>query len=171
MSNYKPPFTITNKKSSKTNNNNFVFPYIWAGHMMFRGENGACVVSEYSSEDKKEVMFGTPGANDKVHILGEYGSNKEYKYYYTEAKPPIKCGIVYPESNLQLSVEFDNDFVRYLGVWMNPGDLNEMYNLALEPATALFDDPLRAEKADAASYIGAGKSIEFTLKMEYWKVG
>lgn len=132
--------------------------------MMFKGERGAYASSDYTPDSKKRIMFGKP-ANDKTaHVLQEKG-NKQYKFYYTDAKPPIKCGIVYPESKTKVNIEFDSDVVKYLGLWVNPGDLNGMYNLALEPCTALYDNPINAEKANAASYIKAHEAVKFTLKM------
>lgn len=154
-----------------SNHNCFEFPFVWAGHMMFAGEKGAYVVSDYTVEDETEFMFGKPATLEQAHILEEYGANKEYKYYYTQPKAPIKCGIVYPGMQKQITVEFNNDIVKYLGVWMNPGDLNGMYNLALEPCTALYDNPLKAEKANAASYISAHGKAEFLLKMKYNIIG
>ena len=148
------------------NHNDFDFPYLWAGHMMFKGQNGAYVVSEFSPDSPKRVMFGKPQSEQFAHVLEKKG-NKHYKFYYTEEKPPIKCGIVYPETKKEISVKFDNQIVKYLGLWMNPGDFNAMYNIALEPCTALYDNPVNAIKANAASYIEAKKTIDFTLEIGY----
>ncbi len=147
------------------NHNSFDFPYLWAGHMMFRGESGAYAVSEFAPDDPKKVMFGMPEFVEKAHILPERGAIKQYKYYYTEAKGPVKCGVAYPNSKVQIALEFDSDVVKYLGLWVNPGDLNGMYNIALEPCTALYDDPINAEKANASSVIKSGETVEFTLKI------
>ena len=63
----------------------------------------------------------------------------------------------------------DDGVIKYLGVWCNPGDLNGMYNIALEPCTALYDDPIKA--GDTCSYIKAKGNIEFTLKFTIRKEG
>lgn len=149
------------------NNNDFDFPYVWAGHIMFKGEKGAYAVSNFPIDAKKTFLSGNPDKN-APHILPDIG-NKHYKYYYNQSLSPLKCGMVYPKSQTEVTVEFDNDTVKYLGFWVNPGDLNGMYNLAVEPCTALFDDPINAEKANAASYIKAHSKAEFTLKMYYKK--
>lgn len=148
------------------NHNDFDFPYVWAGHMMFKGENGAYCVSDFAPDSPKRVMFGAPKSDKTAHILQQKG-NKHYKFYYTQAKPPIKCGIVYPESKKKILVEFDNEIIKYLGLWMNPGDFNGMYNFALEPCSALYDNPVNAKQGNAASYIKAGEIIDFTLKIGY----
>lgn len=157
-------------KYSLENHNDFDFPYIWAGHIMLKGEKGAYVVSDFEEKSEKRVMFGKPTDLDKAHVLEGYGDNKEYKYYYTEERTPLKCSINYPESKKQISVEFDNDIVKYLGVWMNPGDLNGMYNLAVEPCTALYDNPVNAKKANKYSCIEACGRVEFSLKIKYKEV-
>ena len=148
------------------NHNGFDFPYLWAGHMMFKGESGAYAVSDFTAHDEKKVMFGVPETLEKAHILPEYGAIRQYKYYYTDAKGPIRCGVVYPKSNAEVSLEFDSDIVKYLGLWVNPGDLNGMYNIALEPCTALYDDPINAKKANVDSVIKSGETVEFTLKIK-----
>ena len=147
------------------NNNNFDFPYVWAAHMMFQGEEGAYAVSCFPPDAPKTFLAGNPDRK-APHILPPRG-NKEYKYYYCDAKAPLICGMVYPKSGTQITVEFDNDIVKYLGLWVNPGDLNGMYTIAVEPCTALYDSPIMAEKANAASCIKANQKVEFTLKMSY----
>ena len=149
------------------NRNSFEFPYIWAGHMMFKGEEGAAVIGGFTEKNYPvRVMFGNPPEGKKIGTLYEYG-NKQYKYYYTQEISPMKCGIMYPQSKLCVTVETEGDHVKYLGVWMNPGDLNEMYNIALEPCTALYDSPLNAKEAGAESILNAEENVEFTLKIHY----
>ena len=151
------------------NRNDYDFPYVWAGHILFKGEEGAYAVSNLSPDAGIAVLDGEPDAQ-KPHVLPEIG-NKKYKIYYTEEKTPLKCGIVYPKSKIEVAVEFDNDIVKYLGLWVNPGDLNGMYTMAVEPCTALYDSPVNAEKANAASYIKARDKVEFTMKMSYKQLG
>ncbi len=146
------------------NMNEFDFPYLWAGHMMFMGEEKAQVLSDFSDEDI-EIMFGRPPVDAPVSRLSKFGEGVSFKYYYTKDKTPLKCGILYPESALKVSVEFDESCVKYLGVWLNPGDFKGMYNVALEPCTALFDDPIRAKKAGAESVIRPGEVVCFTMKV------
>ena len=151
------------------NGNNFDFPYVWAGHMMLKGESGAYVVSNYKKGSLIRIMFGNPKSKDSVHILPDIG-NENYKYYFTEAISQLKCGVVYPHSKTEINVEFDNDIIKYFGVWINPGDLNDMYNIALEPCSAPYDNPVNAQKENISSYIRANEKIDFTMKMSYKKI-
>lgn len=154
-----------NIKYTIVNHNDFDFPYIWAGHMMFAGEEGAKAESVFSSGTDIRVMFGHAPEKEKMHILEKYGASEAYKYYYTQAASPMKCGIMY--SDLHLTVNFEGDAVKYFALWMNPGDFKGMYNIALEPCTAPYDSPEKAKEANAESVIKAGGIVEFTMKIGY----
>ncbi len=141
-------------------------PYIWAGHIMLAGEAGAYVTSPFTSNDPISVAFGKPLSRESAHILPKIGTLGEYKYYYDDPRTPMECAVVYPSGG-KVTFAFDNDVVKYLGIWVNPGALNGMYNLAVEPCSAPYDDPIRAAAADKGSYIAPGATVEFTLKISY----
>lgn len=143
------------------NFNTYDFPYIFAGHMMFKGELGATVQSEFENSSEKEIMFGNP--TGQPNVLCEKGTDKEWKYYYKQSKNPLLCYIKYPLSKYIVSVKSESDIIKYLGVWMNPGDLNGMYNVTLEPCSGLYDNPIKAK--DTCTYIKAGEEIEFILQI------
>ena len=48
---------------------------------------------------------------------------------------------------------------------MNPGELNGMYNIALEPCTALYDSSVNVVSAGKVFALGARETVEFTLKI------
>ena len=133
---------------------------------MLAGEEGAYVVSKYNSDDSVTVAFGNPPAMEKAHILEKYGTNKEYKYYYDNAKIPMECSVCYPRTCHKINFSFEGDVVRYLGIWMNPGDLNGMYNLAIEPCTAPYDTPIKALEKGKGSYILPRAKVEFILRIK-----
>lgn len=147
------------------NHNDFDFPYLWAAHMMFIAEEGARVESVFENNTDIKVMFGDAPGQDVINEYHIGDDKKSYKYYHKQEKTPMKCGIIYPESNLKVSVEFDGDIVKYFGVWMNIGYLKGLYNIALEPCTALYDDPVHAKNGNAESVLKAGETIEFTMKI------
>ena len=147
------------------NQNSFELPYIWAGHIMLAGEEGAYVESLYSEESNITVCFGEPPQKRKMHILEKCGANKEYKFYYDDEKIPMKCDVCFPKSKYKINFMFDGDVVKYLGVWMNPGDLNKMYNLAIEPCTAPYDTPIKARSKDKCSVIKPNGKVTFILKI------
>lgn len=145
------------------NHNDYDFPYLWAAHMLMKGEEGAYAVSNLPPDIK---LVDGKANKETAHILPPIGG-KSYKFYHTGETHPLHCGIVYPKSKREVTVEFDNAVVKYFGVWVNPGEINGMYTLALEPCTALYDTPVNAEKASAASYIKTHNKVEFTMKMSY----
>lgn len=148
------------------NKNDFDLPYIWAGHIMLAGEEGANVVSKYNSNDSATVAFGNPPVMGKAHILQKYGANKEYKFYYDDSIEPMECSVFYPKTCRKIDFFFEGNAVKYLGIWMNPGDLNGMYNLAIEPCTAPYDTPIKATAKGKGSYIPPRTKIEFILKIK-----
>ncbi len=174
-----PKLNITYKKTvyaennalcinySIENHNDFSFPYIWAAHMMLKGEEGAYCTSNFPKGSPLEVVAGNPTGD--VHYLPNIG-NKNYKFYYTNTVSPLKCGVVYPKSKKEVNVELNNSVIKYFGVWVNPGDLNNMYNIALEPCSAPYDSPENAQNKNVCSYLQPKEKVEFTLKMSYNKI-
>ena len=145
------------------NRSEFDFEYLWAGHILIRGEEGALAFSDLDGTPRK-IVAGCPLSEENAHVLPPK-THKHYKYYHTEAKQDLRCGAFYPQSQKTLLVECAGEAVKYFGAWVNAGDLNGAYTIALEPCTALFDDPIHAKEACASSCIKAGGSVRFTLKM------
>ena len=140
-------------------------PCIWAGHMMFAGKPGAEVFSNAPSDSGIRVMFGK--APEMPEKIGPYAPDGDsYKYYITEPFTPLVCGILYSGGE-KVTVSFDGDAVRWLGVWMNNGSFKGMYNLALEPCTAPYDSPVNAEKEQAGAVIPGGGTVRFTMHLRY----
>ena len=96
-------YTIENK-------NNFPLPYIWAGHIMLVGEQGAYAVTPFAKDAPHTVCFGTL-PTDKT-TLQEYGENKEYKFYYDEPYFPLFCSVVYPNRKQKVNFTFNGDIVK-----------------------------------------------------------
>ena len=139
-------------------------PCLWAGHIMLVGENGAWVESPYTAADPITQCFGQPLSRESAHVLPALGATGEYKFYYDDARAPMWCRVHYP-SGMRVNFAFEGDAVRYLALWFNPGQLNGMYNLAVEPCTAPYDDPLRADAAGKAFVLPANGEGRFTLKI------
>lgn len=111
---------------------------------MFAGKPGVEVFSNAPADSGIPVMFGkAPEMPEKISAYAPDGEG--YKYYITEPFTPLVCGIRCSSGD-KVTVIFDGDGVRWLGVWMNNGSFKGMYNLALEPCTAPYDSPVNAEK-------------------------
>ena len=111
------------------------------------------------------VMFGN--APEDPYTIGPFSPEGEsYKFYLTSPFSPLICGIDY-NSGGRITVSFDGDEVRWLGVWMNNGSFKGMYNIAPEPCTAPYDNPVNAEKEGAGSLIPPLGTVVFTLHLKY----
>ena len=153
-------YTIENMNEEK-------LPYIWAGHMMFAARKGAEVFSNAPAKSGVRVMFGN--APEEIEKIGDYHSQGEsYKYYITEAFSPLICGIDYGNGE-KVTVSFEGDIVRWLGVWINNGSFKGMYNIALEPCTAPYDSPVNAESERVGSVIEGKGTVCFTMHLKYKK--
>ncbi len=141
-------------------------PCLWAGHIMLAGEEGAYVESPYSVTDDVSIAFGQPLSRESAHVLPPRGATGEYKFYYDAPRSPMDCTVVYPSGG-RLRFRFEGDVVRYLALWFNPGVLNGMYNLAVEPCCAPYDDPLRAAAANKGFTLPPHGTAEFTLTIRY----
>lgn len=148
-----------------TNRNNKALPYLWAGHMMFAAHEGDRVFTNAPKDCGMRVMFGN--APEDPYTIGPFSPEGEsYKFYLTSPFSPLICGIDY-NSGGRITVSFDGDEVRWLGVWMNNGSFKGMYNIAPEPCTAPYDNPVNAEKEGAGSLIPPLGTVVFTLHLKY----
>jgi len=139
-------------------------PCLWAGHIMLAGEVGAWVESPYSADSSVTACFGQPLSPKTAHVLPPVGATGEYKFYYDDATEPMWCDVCYP-CGTRVRFAFEGSAVRYLALWFNPGKLNGMYNLAVEPCTAPYDDPLRANAAGKGFTLPPHGAEEFILKI------
>ena len=140
-------------------------PCLWAGHIMLVGEDGAWVESPYGAKSSITQCFGQPLSRESAHVLPPIGATGEYKFYYDDAHAPMWCCVHYP-SGSHVRFVFEGDAVRYLALWFNPGQLNGMYNLAVEPCTAPYDDPIRADAEGKGFFLPANGAQEFVLRIE-----
>lgn len=145
------------------------FAALWAGHCMCQGVDGARVFTSYGARTPRVLMFGPededPNALPTDRLTGYVpGEGYTYKFYYLEKMPEGRFGIRYPDGKM-LSMQVDAQRVPYLGVWFNNGAFKDMYNIALEPCTAPYDAPDRAEEHGYGAEILPGKVLTFALKI------
>lgn len=147
------------------NLNDEPLPYIWAGHMMFHAREGAQVFSNEPGGSGICKIFGD--MPEEFKAAGKYSEDGEsYKYYIAAPFSPLECGIDYKNGE-KLTVSFDGEAVKWFGVWINNGSFKGMYNIALEPCTAPYDSPIKAENAGAGSVIEGGGEVRFTMYLRY----
>ncbi len=145
------------------------FDFLWAGHIMLKGEDGMTLLTPFAENAPTEMMFAPKDADaslfPKDRLMGfEAGSGAAYKFYYTE---PISVGhfeVRYPDGSA-LSFEYDEKKLPYLGVWLNNGAFQDSYTVTPEPCTVPFDAPDRAAKRGITSLIPPKASFCFQIKI------
>ena len=145
------------------------FPFIWAGHVMLKGEDGMRLYTPFADDAKTEMIFATEGYDATVLpkdvLMGfEPGIGAAYKFYYLDKMSEGRFGVGYKDGRM-LTFEFDKEKLPYLGVWLNNGEFQGIYNIAPEPCTAPFDAPDKAASRGYTSVIPAGDKFEFSIKI------
>jgi hypothetical protein len=143
------------------------FDSIWAGHVMLRGEDGMRLITPFSEDAPIEMVFATDGYDtDKLprdRLCGfEPNVGAAYKFYYLDRMSEGYFGVRYTDGR-QLMFEFDEKKLPYLGVWLNNGEFQGIYNIAPEPCTAPFDAPHKAKVKGYSSEIPAKETFEFCI--------
>ncbi len=143
------------------------FPNLWAMHCMLRGDQSARLLLPYDSEAPVEIMFGPEDAVQLPRdcLLPYQSGGATFKYYFLEPMPNGMCGCQYADSGHKFLLEFDKEKIPYLGVWLNSGGFKDMYNLALEPCTAPFDTPDKAEARGCGSVLAPCETLQFSLRI------
>lgn len=156
------------------NTGKVAFPFLWAGHMMLQGEDGARVFTSYSEDTEPELMFATEGfALEELpidHLTGhEPGKGASYKYYYMKPMPEGRFGLSYADGS-KLTLEVDPEKIPYLGIWFNNGKFQDLYSITPEPCTVPLDAVDRAAKRGYESTIPRESEFRFTLHIT-WNAG
>ncbi len=139
------------------NNGDAPFPFVWAGHIMLRGEDGMRLLTPFGENDPTEMMFCPEGCSPELlprdRLTGfEPGRGAAYKFYYTDKMSDGYFGIRYKDGR-SLRFDFDKDKLPYLGVWLNNGEFQDIYSIAPEPCTVPYDAPHKAAEKGCTSVI------------------
>lgn len=145
------------------------FPFLWAGHIMLRGEDGMRLLTPFTEDSPTELMFGPEGAElsrlPKDRLMGfAPGEGAAYKFYYTEPMKEGRFGVSYPDGSALLFT-VDEKKLPYLGIWLNNGAFQDMYSITPEPCSVPFDSPEKAAARGARSIIPPRASFSFEMKI------
>lgn len=145
------------------------FDFIWAGHVMLKGEDGMRLLSPFEESDPIEMVFLTEGYDpdtlprDRLTGFAPH-TGAAYKFYYTDRMREGFFGVRYTDGR-ELFFRFDEQKLPYFGVWINNGEFQGIYNLAPEPCTAPFDAPDKASQKGYCSQIPANSVFRFRLTL------
>ena len=150
-----------------TNEGEEAFDCIWAGHIMLKGEDGMRLLTPFAKNAPIETVFATDGYDredlPRDTLMGfQPNTGAAYKFYYLEPMREGFFGIHYA-SGKELRFWFDEKKLPYLGVWINNGEFQGIYNVAPEPCTAPFDAPDKAAQKGYFSQIPASSSFAFRI--------
>lgn len=152
-----------------TNCSPFYFEFLWAGHLMVNIEEGTKVKVPDNCTHAVTVLSGGSGKfgdiNNWPFLRDSNGSlyradicrSKDTggfeKYYFTNRLTKGWCELIYPGAANRLSVSFPTETVPYLGILMNEGGWDNLYNIIIEPCTVCYDRPDLAKKYGQVSII------------------
>ena len=147
------------------------FSFLWAGHIMLKGEDGMRLCTPFQVDAPIEMVFAPTGCeqNDlpKDRLMGFMpNSGATYKFYYLEKVKEGRFSVLY-ESGEELVFTYDKETLPYLGVWFNNGGFQNIYNIAPEPCNLPFDSPDKAQLRGYTANIPSGEKFEMTLRISY----
>lgn len=145
------------------NDGNDAFPCLWAAHCMLNAFPDAKIVTPFAPDAPIRTMFGKQLSRERT--LPRKADGENYKFFYTDPMPDGWCGYRYADGKT-LMLRFPKETVKYLGVWINNGSFEDMYNIALEPCTAPYDRPDAAEQSGCACEIAANSALRFRLTLD-----
>ncbi|MBR5453218.1 MAG: hypothetical protein IKV54_03985 [Clostridia bacterium] len=151
------------------NESSEAFHFLWAGHIMLRGEDGMRVITPFSDDTPTENMFASQNKSGaplpKDRLMGyEKGTGVSHKFYYLDKLPEGYFGVSYEDGG-RLMFLFDHEKLPYLGIWFNNGQFQDGYSITPEPCTVPFDAPGKAADRGFTSYVPANGEFEFTLNI------
>lgn len=133
------------------------FGYLWAAHPQFACEPGATIVLPPATTEVVNVLpiewgaeFGPAGTvnawpefvhdgravrQDRVAAPEKRGGRK----FYLPPQQPISWGELRQPGGEWLRMSWDARLAPYCGVWIDEGFLNQVSDMAFEPATGYYD--------------------------------
>jgi len=154
-----------------TNYSPFDFEFLWAGHLMINIVEGTIV--EVPDDCKQIVTILTNGngafgdINDWPFLKDKHGNSYRAdiarsedvmgfeKYYFNNKLKDGWCKLKYPDNKNKLKISFPVSTVPYLGILMNEGGWDNLYNIIIEPCSVCYDRPDMAKKYGQVSKVEA----------------
>lgn len=156
-----------------TNLSDTPLDFIYAGHIMLKGEDGARLITTFAEDAPIARIFGADGCADEELARDRLtgfcpGNGAAYKFYYTEPMERGYFALRYHDGK-ELSFRFDEKKLPYLGVWLNNGEFQNIYTISPEPCTAPFDAPDAARARGYSSVIAPYRTFDFKIDIELTK--
>ncbi len=154
-----------------TNNSPFDFEFLYAAHLMINIEEGTIVKVPDDCKQIVTILTNGQGAFGDINywpffkdkngntyradICRSKNAMGFEKYYFTNRLKNGWCKLKYPDNKNNLKVSFPSSTVPHLGILMNEGGWDGLYNIFIEPCTVCYDRPDVAKKYGQVSKVGA----------------
>lgn len=164
-----------------TNESDFDFEFLWAGHFMLNMEEGTKIV--VPDDCRKAITILTNGngkfgdVNDwplfkdkngivyRADISRSAESKGFEKYYFQNKLTNGWCELLYPGNKNRLKISFPVETVPYLGILMNENGWDDLYNIFIEPCTVCYDRPDIARQHGQVSKVEAFGTYNWYLDL------
>ncbi len=147
---------------------------LWAGHFLVNVEKGGALLLPFEEGEPTDVVADLTGKWQvgarfplcEELLLADWPENAPdcRKLYFPRKAPEGFVGYRTPDGNV-LRMEFDNEQLPYLGLWINLGDLHGDYCVGLEPASVGYDTVKNAEAYGQKDVLRKGACKEFFVKL------
>jgi hypothetical protein len=164
-----------------TNCSPFDFEFLWAGHLMVNMEEGTKVkVPEVCKQAVTVLTNGNGKFGDirnwpffrdnhgnpyRADICRSKDTGGFEKYYFTNRLTAGWCELIYPDAGNRLKVSFPAETVPYLGILMNEGGWDNLYNMIIEPCTVCYDRPDVAKTHGQVSKVEANGIYKWYIEL------
>jgi hypothetical protein len=161
---------------SLINHSDFDFSFLWAAHIMVNVDEGSQIIvpkhlkravtticksgrlGTYGDEFSWPSILKSDGTTERIDIIRSPLTDDMFKFYFKDKLKEGLCALLYPDGAM-LTLSFPEETVPYLGILVNEGGWDHIYQAILEPCTAAFD------RIDAAEARGMGSMLK--AKSEY----
>ena len=147
---------------------------LWAAHFLLNVEHGGKLLLPFEEGEPVDVMFDLSGklqAGERVPLrnallLSDWPQDSPAcrKLYFPRKAPEGYLAYRGPKGDV-LRMEFDNEQLPYIGLWINLGHLHGDYCVGLEPATHGYDTVKNAEAYGQRRLLKKGECLSFFLRL------
>jgi hypothetical protein len=164
-----------------TNYSSYDFEFLWAGHLMLNIEEGTKVEvpeeceqivtvlsngkRKFGDENNWPFLIDNQGKRYRADIARSKDTKGFEKYYFKDKLKSGWCELKYPGNKNILKISFSADTVPYLGILMNEGGWDDLYNIIIEPCTVCYDRPDIAKKYGQVSTVKAQGTYQWHIEL------
>lgn len=169
-----------------TNLSGFDMDFIWAAHIMMNAEEGMKLMLPFKEGARTVCAFSsdpglgkhgdsliwptTEGKDGRVQLLNEIGpmnpDGNSYKFYFDEKTPEGWFTCKYKSDGVTFTLQYPEDKIPYMGIWINEGSFKGLHNIAPEPCTGAFDRLDAARLHNKNSILRAKEQFCWFLKFK-----